>query len=81
MIFQNISEILPLLRGGQTDPFVPAAAPGAMLASRAGQALEEAVKPHFITGYSKADRVKPNILLLLLFHFPFVGRAHNGPAP
>lgn len=74
-------EILPLLKGGQTDSFVPAAVPGAFLASRAGQALEGAVKQHFITGYSTADRVKPNILLLLLFHFPFEGRAHSGPAP
>lgn len=75
---KTISEILPLLKRGQTDSFVPAAIPGALLASRA---LEEAGKQHFITGYSKAGRVKLNILLLLLFHFPFESRAHDGPAP
>ena len=71
---ENIIAILPLLKGEKTDSFVSIEVPGASLASRAEQALEEAVKQHFSTGYSKADRVKPNILLPLLFHFLFQGR-------
>lgn len=71
---ENIIAILPLLKGEKTDSCVSIEVPGASLASRAEQALEEAVKQHFSTGYSKADRVKLNILLPLLFHFPFQGR-------
>lgn len=71
---ENIIAILPLLKGEKTDSFVSIEVPGASLASRAEHALEEAVKQHFSTGYSKADRVKLNILLLLLFRFPFQGR-------
>lgn len=68
---ENIIAILLLLKGEKTDSFVSIEVPGASLASRAERALEEAVKRHFSTGYSKADRVKLNILFLLLFHFPF----------
>lgn len=68
---ENIIAILPLLTGEKTDSCVPVEVPGASLAFRV---LEEVAMQGFSTGYSKADRVKPNILLLLLFHFPFEGR-------
>lgn len=77
---ENIVAILPLIKGDKIYSFVSIEVPGASLASRALLAsrvepgLEETVKQHFSTGYSKADRVKLNILLLLLFHFPFQGR-------
>lgn len=70
---ENIIAILPPPKREKTDPFVAVKVPGASLAAGAEQALGEAAKQHFSTGYSKADRVKPNILLLLLFHFPFQG--------
>lgn len=63
---ENIIVILPPPKGEKTDSFVSVKAPGALLAARAAG---EAAKQHFSTGYSKADRVKLNILLLLLFHF------------